>query len=55
MKATVNGNKVTIEAELTPGVPSSTGKSLLVFTTGGFVPIEGTGFKVAINIIKSRK
>ena len=55
MKIAVNGNKILIEAELTPGVPSSTGKSLVVFSTSGFVPVEGSDLKLSINIIKPRK
>jgi len=45
----------TIVIKIQPGngVPSRTGKSLLVASTNGFVIIPGTDFKVNINMIKS--
>lgn len=46
-------NEVVIRAKLTTGSPSSSGRSLVVATTNGFVPVEGN-FKVSLNIIKSR-
>ncbi len=35
MKATINGNKLTIEIDLKTPRPSSTGKTLVVATSGG--------------------
>jgi len=46
------GNEVVIQAKLTAGTPSASGKNLVVATTNGFVPVAG--FKVSLNIIKSR-
>ena len=55
METKVTGNKVTIELDITKGVPSSTGKSMVVFSTSGFVPVEGTDLKVSINVIRPNK
>jgi hypothetical protein len=50
----VRGDKLVIEVDLTkPGSPSSTGKTNLIATTRGAVPIhyaKRPGLKVAINI-----
>ena len=54
MKVTINDKKVSMELELTPGVVSKSGKSKIVFSTGGFIPVEGTDLKVSINIIKPK-
>lgn len=46
------GNRLTIEVELDPkGRPSSTGRSMVVYSSGGFVPIEN-GLKVNLTVIK---
>ncbi|UCG52849.1 MAG: hypothetical protein JSW58_04655 [Candidatus Latescibacterota bacterium] len=50
MKVKVNGNTVTATIELREGRPSSTGKSTILFTTGGYVPIA-EGMRISINII----
>jgi hypothetical protein len=50
-----NGNKMVIEIELDPeGWPSSTGKSLVVFSSGGFVPVDEE-LKVNLTVIKKRR
>lgn len=54
MKATVKGNILTIEMELGKGERSKSGKSLIVFTTGGFKKVDGTDLQVAINVIKPK-
>ena len=53
MEVKVVGNKVTATWEIDPkGKPSSTGKSDVVFTTGGFQPVAGTDTKVSISQIR---
>lgn len=52
MEMKVNGNTLTITVPLGKGVPSSSGKTLVVATTGGFQPIEGSNIKVSLNVIK---
>lgn len=42
-----------IRVKLGPGTPSSSGKSLVVVSTGGFVPV-GDGIKVNLTAIKPR-
>ena len=54
MDIKVTGNKLTLTCELGKGVLSSTGKSLVVATTNGFVPIDGTEFKLSLNVIKTK-
>ena len=51
----VTGNKLTITVTLEKGTLSSSGKSLVVATTGGFVAVEGTDLKVNLNVIKPNK
>ena len=55
MNIKLDGSKLTITCEIGKGTPSSTGKTLVVATTNGFVPVEGTDLKVSLNVIKSRK
>jgi hypothetical protein len=54
MKASLKGNTLTIEFELEKGSRSNSGKSLLVYTTKGFKPVEGTELKISINVIGKR-
>jgi hypothetical protein len=54
MKATVKDNIIYLELPLEKGTRSKSGKSLLVFTTSGFKPIEGTELKISINVIGKR-
>lgn len=52
MKAQIQGNKLTIEVELDPkGRPSKSGRSLVVYSSEGFVPLEN-GLKVNLTVIK---
>ena len=46
-------NKLVIEVDLSvQGEPSSTGKSLVIGSTGGFANIDGMeGFKFGLNVI----
>ena len=55
MEIKVQDGKLIITCQLGAGVPSSTGKSLILATTSGFVPVEGSDIKVSLNVIKSRK
>jgi len=52
----VKGDVLTIKVDLSkPGEPSKSGKSLLVGSSGGFMPVTGrAGFSLSINVIKSK-
>jgi hypothetical protein len=54
IKATVKGNKLTLEIDITTELGmSSSGKSMLVATTGGNVGVPGAeGVMMGINIYK---
>ena len=54
MKATVNSNTLTVVMELSKGERSKSGKSLIVFSTGGFKKIENSDLQVSINVIKPK-
>jgi hypothetical protein len=54
MKATLKNDVLTLELALENGKRSKSGKSLIVYTTGGFKPIEGTELKISINVIGKR-
>lgn len=55
MDIKVQGNTLTITCPLGSGVPSSSGKTLIVATTNGFMPVEGSDLKVSLNVIKPKK
>ena len=55
MDIKVEGDKLTITCTISSGVPSSTGKSLVVATTNGFVAVAGSDIRVSLNVIKPRK
>jgi hypothetical protein len=54
MKATLKGNVLTVEMELGKGERSKSGKSLIMFTTGGFQLVEGTDLQINLNVIKPK-
>ena len=54
MEIKLTGNTLTITATISSGVPSSSGKSLVVATTNGFVGVDGSDIKVSLNVIKPR-
>lgn len=54
MEIKVNGNVLTITCPLGAGVPSSSGKSLIVATANGFQPVADSNIKVSLNVIKPR-
>lgn len=55
MKVEIKGNVLTIEIEMTKPVPSASGKTLVVATTGGFVKtqvkVDGKDVSIAVNAI----
>jgi len=55
MEIKVEGNTLTITATISSGVPSSSGKSLVVATTNGFIPVANSDLKVSLNVIKPRQ
>ena len=55
MEIKLEGNILTIIATVSSGVPSSTGKSMVVATTNGFVAVADSNIKVSLNVIKPRK
>ena len=55
MDIKVDGNKLIITCTLGSGVPSSTGKTLIIATTNGFQAVADTDYRVSLNVIKGRK
>ena len=55
MEAKIEGDMLTIKIRLTEGTISSSGKSLVVATSGGFIPIPGSELKISFNVIKQHK
>jgi len=55
MDIKVESDKLTITCTIGSGVLSSTGKSLVVATTNGFVAVAGSDLKVSLNVIKPRR
>lgn len=52
----IQGRKMVITADLTNGVPSKTsGRNLVVASTGGFTAVNGTEYKVSLLVIKPIK
>jgi hypothetical protein len=54
MKATLKDSILTVEMPLTKGTLSKSRKSLIVFTTSGFVSVEGTNMQININVTKPK-
>lgn len=54
MEIKVENNVMSIDAPLSAGTPSSSGKNLVVASTNGFIEVEGTPYKVSLNVIKKR-
>ncbi len=52
METSLNDNILTLKITLENGRRSHSGKSQLVFTSKGFVEVEGTELKVSVNVIK---
>ena len=55
MEIRVVNNVLTITCPLGSGVPSSTGKTLIVATTNGFTPVADSDIKVSLNVVKPRR
>lgn len=55
MDITVKNGNIVITAALGAGTPSASGKTLIVATTSGFVPVPGSDLRVSLNVIKARK
>jgi len=55
MDIKLEGDKLTITCIVSSGVPSSSGKSLVVATTNGFVSVADSDLKVSLNVIKLKK
>ncbi len=55
MEVKLVGKKLTITMEVSTGIPSSTGKSMVVATTNGFVAIPDSDLKISVNVIKPNK
>jgi len=55
MDIKLEGNKLTITATIGSGVPSSSGKTLVVATTNGFISVADSNLKVSLNVVKPRK
>ena len=54
MEFRVEGNKLIIIAEIGPGKSSASGKTLVVASTNGFVPVAGSDLKVSLNVIQPK-
>lgn len=54
IKMEVKGKSLIITCPLNGGVPSKTGKSLVVATTNGFAEVPKSDIKVNLNAIKPR-
>jgi len=54
IKLEVKNGKLVITCPINGGVPSKTGKSLVVATTNGFVDVPGSDIRVNLNAIKPR-
>lgn len=54
MEMKVENNILTITTPIGGGVPSKSGKTLVVATTNGFVQVQGTDLSVSLNVIKPK-
>ena len=56
VKTTVKNGKLVIEVDLSvEGKPSTSGKSLVIASTHGNAPVEGTEFVLGLNLYKKVK
>ena len=55
MDVAVKNGTMTIIMTLGAGAPSASGKTLIVASTNGFVPVPGGDLRVSVNVIKPRK
>jgi len=54
MKVKLNDKEIVVEFELNERRPSSTGRSLIRFTTGGFIPIPNSSLLISMTVIEKR-
>jgi hypothetical protein len=55
MEATLKGNKLVLSVDLETGKLSSTGKSTIRYSSGGFQPIPGgNGMKLNLTVIDKK-
>jgi len=55
MEAILNGDDLTIKVKLEQGKPSSTGKSTVRYSSGGFQPVpKGNGLRVNVTAIEKK-
>ena len=55
MDIKIVGNKLIIEAQLSSGTRSKSGKSFLIASTNGFVRVADSDISVSLNVIKPTK
>jgi len=55
MDIKVDGDKLILTVPLSSGVLSKSGKTLIVASTSGFVPVPDTDMQLSLNVIKPRK
>jgi hypothetical protein len=55
MKATLKDNVLTVEMPLTEGKRSHSGKTMLAFTTKGFVDVPNTNLRININVTSKKR
>ena len=55
MTAEVKGNTLYLSMPVDSQHTSKSGKSVIRFTTSGFMPIVGTNLKVSVNVIETKK
>ncbi|KKN75170.1 hypothetical protein LCGC14_0383290 [marine sediment metagenome] len=51
---THSNGEITIKFKPDRGTVSRSGKTLIVATTSGFVPVEGTDLRISLNVIKPK-
>ena len=54
MEIKVEDNNLIIKVPLSQGTPSKSGKTLIVASTNGFVPVVDSDIKVSLNAFKYR-
>jgi len=55
-KMTLDGKQLTIEGELVlPGEVSQSGKSNIVLSTGGFVDVPDSEYRINLTVIKPKR
>ena len=54
MEIKLEGNNLIITCPIGGGVPSKSGKTLIVATTNGFVPVPDSDIRVSVNAYKPK-